>query len=108
MAPPFLPLRKLALTLALLAGAFQFAGSVPVRAESWSNGGGDTGEHHEYGADHDEVYQVQRGDLVCNSRQACGGAAAIPMNRPGWFYMPRGFYAADPPPVAPTHRHHRK
>ncbi len=108
-SPPFANLRKVALTLALLVGAAQFAGSVPARAEAWSGGDhGNGGDHDDYGADHDEVYQVQRGDLVCRSREACGGAAAIPMNRPGWFYLPHGLYLSAPPPLAPAPRHHRR
>ena len=92
-------LGRLGLTLGLLLGAAQFAISIPARATVWL-----------YGADHDEVYQVQRGDLVCHSREACGGPAAIPMNRPGWFYLPRGLYAAQPPLApgpAPVHRRHK-
>jgi hypothetical protein len=102
-------LRRGALALALLFGAAQFAGSVPARAGLWADGG--SSEDRDYGADHSEVYQVQRGDKMCRSREACGGVAAIPMNRPGWFYQPRGFYVLDPPAAAPAHlppRHHRK
>jgi hypothetical protein len=81
---------KMVLTLALLLGASQFAASVPARAQSYHDSGGNGGEHNDWAADHDEIYQVIRGDLVCNSREACGGAAAIPMNRPGWFFLPGG------------------
>ena len=99
-------LRKGAMALALVVGAAQFAGSVPARAGFWEHGNG--GDLRDWGADHDEIYQVQRGDMVCPSRQACGGAAAIPMNRPGWFYLPRE-YVSDPPPVlVPRHHHHAK
>ena len=98
-------LRKGAMALALVVGAAQFAGSVPARAGFWEHGNG--GDLRDWGADHDEIYQVQRGDLICPSREACGGAAAIPMNRPGWFYLPHGLYAAQPPvPVDPPVRHH--
>jgi hypothetical protein len=101
-------LRKIAMAVALVIGAAQFAGSVPARAGIWDGGGGGA-EDHDYNADHGEIYQIQRGDLICHSREACGGAAAIPMNRPGWFYLPRGTYmAADPPPAPVHHRHHRK
>ena len=98
--------RRLALTLALLLGAAQFAGSVPARAGLYDGGGGGA-EDHDYGADHDEIYQLQRGDKICRTRAECGGAAAIPMNRPGWFYLPHGLYAAQlPVPVDPPVRHH--
>ena len=99
--------RRLALTLALLLGAAQFAGSVPARAGLYEGGGGGA-EDHDYGADHDEIYQLQRGDKICRTRAECGGAAAIPMNRPGWYYLPRE-YVSDPPPVlVPRHHHHAK
>ncbi|MFI4994903.1 MAG: hypothetical protein ACHQAQ_03860 [Hyphomicrobiales bacterium] len=101
-------LRKVAVTFALMLGAAQFAGSVPARAGMYEGGGGGGAEDHDYGADHDEIYQVQRGDLVCNSREACGGAAAIPMNRPGWFYLPHGLYSQLAPAPAPYHHHRRK
>jgi|SRR6516162_3533768 len=82
---------KIAVAFALLLGAGQFAMSAPARAQAWEGGGHDGGaDHNDYGADHDEVYQVMRGDLICNSREACGGAAAIPMNRPGYFFLPGG------------------
>jgi hypothetical protein len=104
-ASSFSGLRKVAMTFALLLGAAQFAGSLPARAGGmWDGGGPDSGDRpNDYGADHNDIYQVQRGDLVCNSRQACGGAAAIPMNRPGWFYMPRGTYLSQQP--ARRHRY---
>jgi hypothetical protein len=101
-------LRQLTLTLALLVGAAQFAGSVPARASVFLDGGGGGTDRPDYGADHDDIYQLQRGDKICQSRAACGGAAAIPMNKPGWFYLPRGQYVADPPPAAPVPRHHRR
>jgi hypothetical protein len=107
-ASSFSGLRKIAMTFALLLGAAQFAGSLPARAGVWDGGGPDGGADrgNDYGADHNDVYQVQRGDLVCNSRQACGGAAAIPMNRPGWFYLPRGTYLSQQPAaLARAHRH---
>src|SRR5436305_10420356 len=94
-------LGKLALGFGLAFGAAQFAMSVPASAGIYSNGGGGGAESRDYGADHDEVYQVQRGDLVCRSREACGGSLAIPMNRPGWFYLPGGLYASQRP-LAPA------
>jgi hypothetical protein len=103
-------LRKGVIAAALLIGAAQFAGSAPARAQLWEHGNG--GEHPDWGADHNEIYQVQRGDLVCQSREACGGPAAIPMNRPGYWYLPGGIYLAQHPgpvaPVAPVARHPRK
>jgi len=100
-------LRKAALAFALLVGAAPFAASVPARAGFFDNGAGGP-DHNDHGADHDEVYQVQRGDLVCHSREACGGEAAIPMNRPGWYYLPRTAYVPQGfPPAVPAHLHHR-
>ncbi|SED16618.1 hypothetical protein SAMN05519104_2940 [Rhizobiales bacterium GAS188] len=94
---------KMALAFALLLGASQFAASAPARADEFRNGG-DHGDHDDWGADHSEVYQVIRGDLVCNSREACGGAAAIPMNRPGWFFLPGGLRLAQRPAAPPAGR----
>ena len=111
-------LGKAALAFALLLGAAQFAASAPARAGTWDGGGGGGGNDrtNDYGADHDEIYQVQRGDLVCNSRQACGGQAAIPMNRPGWFYLPGGMRLAqqqlmlqqEPQGYPPVRQHSRR
>jgi hypothetical protein len=105
-------LRKGIVAAALLIGAAQFAASAPARAQSWQPGGNGGADHPDWGADHNEIYQVQRGDMVCQSREACGGPAAIAMNRPGWFYLPGGIYAAQRPalvePVAPVVRHHKK
>ena len=67
--------RRLALTLALLLGAAQFAGSVPARAGLYDGGGGGA-EDHDYGADHDEIYQLQRGDKICRTRAECGFSAS--------------------------------
>jgi hypothetical protein len=82
-------LRGVAIASTLILGA-----SVLASSSAWASrhGGGGRGSdiEHDYNADHDGIYQVQRGDLVCNSREACGGPAAIPMNRPGWFYLPGG------------------
>jgi hypothetical protein len=88
--------RRAAFLSALLLGAAQFTAAVPARAGGVFDGGGGAdggGRTDDYGADHADVYQVQRGEIVCNSREACGGPAAIPMNRPGWYYMPRGMVA---------------
>ncbi|MBV9053986.1 MAG: hypothetical protein JO196_16430 [Hyphomicrobiales bacterium] len=63
----------------------------PAWANRFGGGRGGSDIEHDYNADHDGIYQVQRGDYVCNSRAACGGRAAIPMNRPGWFYLPGGY-----------------
>ncbi|SDR49639.1 hypothetical protein SAMN05519103_03962 [Rhizobiales bacterium GAS113] len=107
---------KMALAFALLLGASQFAASIPAGAGAFKGGDrGNGGEHDDWAADHSDVYQVIRGDLVCHSREACGGAAAIPMNRPGWFFLPGGAQRAQypaPPPVAyhpvPAHLKHHK
>jgi hypothetical protein len=98
--------RKGAIIAALLMGA---AASAPASAGYWHHGGNGGADRRDYGADHDEIYQVQRGDFVCQSRAQCGGVAAIPMNRPGWYYLPRGTYLAEElVPPAPTPRLHRK
>ena len=83
------------LRAATLASALILAASAVSASPAWASrhGGGRGGSdiEHDYNADHDGIYQVQRGDYVCNSRAACGGPAAIPMNRPGWFYLPGGY-----------------
>jgi hypothetical protein len=71
-----------ALAVAVLASGSASAGRF--------GGGGDN--DHDYNADKSGIYQAMRSDLVCNSRKACGGPAAIPMNRPGWFYLPGATY----------------
>lgn len=81
---------------AIFASALILAASAVSASPAWASrhgGGGRGGSdiEHDYNADHDGIYQVQRGDYVCNSRAACGGPAAIPMNRPGWFYLPGGY-----------------
>ncbi len=81
---------------ATFAAAVILAASALGANPAWATrhgGGGHGGSdiEHDYNADHDGIYQVQRGDYVCNSRAACGGLAAIPMNRPGWFYLPGGY-----------------
>jgi hypothetical protein len=79
-------------------------GSSPAFA-NWDGGA----EHSDdWNADHDGIYQVQRGDLVCDSREACGGAAAIPMNRPGYWYLPGGMLTGYHPPVPTTQPKRRR
>jgi hypothetical protein len=96
----------LATALLLCAGALVTSGP----AFAVFDGGA---EHSDsWNGDHDGIYQVQRGDLICESREACGGAAAIPMNRPGYWYLPGGMFQAYHPPVPPVwgqpaHRRHR-
>jgi hypothetical protein len=75
-------------TLILCASVLVSGPAVASRHGGGGRGGNDI--EHDYNADHDGIYQVQRGDYVCNSREACGGPAAISMNRPGWFYLPGG------------------
>ena len=84
------------LRAATFASAVMLAGSALGASPAWASrygGGGHGGSdiEHDYNADHDGIYQVQRGDYVCNSRAACGGPAAVPMNRPGWYYLPGGY-----------------
>ncbi|MBV8184763.1 MAG: hypothetical protein JOY76_08745 [Hyphomicrobiales bacterium] len=83
---------------ALLFSAGGLAGSSPVFA-NWDGGA----EHSDsWNADHDGIYQVQRGDLICETREACGGPAAIPMNRPGYWYLPGGMLQWYHPAAAPA------
>ncbi|MBV8961815.1 MAG: hypothetical protein JOY97_01835 [Hyphomicrobiales bacterium] len=92
------------------------AASLVTSSPAWAmfDGGGGGNEHqNDWNADHNDIYQVQRGDLVCDSREACGGPAAIPMNRPGYWYLPGGLYtqhrylpAPDAPYAAYQPRHH--
>jgi hypothetical protein len=110
-------LRGAAMLSALFLGVASLAASSPA----WAifDGGGAGSEHnYDWNADHNDIYQVQRGDLVCDSREACGGAAAIPMNRPGYWYLPGGLYTQHrylPGPEAPYaayhprhHKHHAR
>jgi hypothetical protein len=109
-------LRSVALISALFLGAASLATSTPAWAvfDGGDHGGSD--QQNDWNADHNDIYQVQRGDLVCQSREACGGPAAIPMNRPGYWYLPGGIYtlhrfapAPDAPYAAyhPRHHHHK-
>jgi hypothetical protein len=74
------------LAAGLLVATGALFGSVPARADS--DGGGADNRDGDYGSDHDGVYQAQRGEAVCESREACGGDEAIPMNQPGLWYRP--------------------
>ncbi|MBV9568576.1 MAG: hypothetical protein JO172_10585 [Hyphomicrobiales bacterium] len=107
-------LRGAAMISALFLGVASFATSSPALAIF---DGGHSEHQNDWNADHDDIYQVQRGDLVCQSREACGGPAAIPMNRPGYWYLPGGIYtqhrylpAPDAPYASyqPRHHHHHK
>jgi hypothetical protein len=87
-------LRRAALASALLLATIGTGQSRPALADP---AGGDGGEHNnDFNADHSGIYQVLRGDLVCDRREACGGAAAIPMNRPGFWYLPGGMLSRRP------------
>jgi hypothetical protein len=47
--------------------------------------------------------------IVCQSREACDGPAAIPMNRPGYWYLPGGMFMLHrfaPGPDAPYAAYH--
>jgi len=82
--------RRLAALLAagLLAASGALIGSLPARADP--EGGGGASESTDWGSDHDGVYEAQRGEIVCEQREACGGPAAVPMNRPGQWHSPEG------------------
>ena len=99
-------LRGAAMISALFLGVASLATSTPT----WAVFDGDHSEHqNDWNADHDDIYQVQRGDLVCQSREACGGPAAIPMNRPGYWYLPGGMFTLHrfaPGPDAPYAAYH--
>jgi hypothetical protein len=104
-------LRGAAVISALFLGVASFATSGPAYAIF---DGGRSEHQNDWNADHDDIYQVQRGDLVCQSREACGGPAAIPMNRPGYWYLPGGMFtqhrylpAPDAPYASYVPRHHR-
>jgi hypothetical protein len=87
---------RILLVTALLLSAGAFASSSPAFA-NWDGGA----EHSDsWNADHDGIYQVLRGDLICESREACGGPAAIPMNRPGYWYLPGGMLPAYRPSIS--------
>ena len=75
----------LAASLLVLGGAL----SAPLPAHADPDGGANDRDE-DYGGDHAGVYQAQRGEVVCESREECGGAEAIPMNQPGYFYGPAG------------------
>jgi hypothetical protein len=106
--------------VALISALFLGIAPLATASPAWAtfDGGGGGNEHqNDWNADHNDIYQVQRGDLVCDSREACGGPAAIPMNRPGYWYLPGGLYTLHrfaPGPEAPyaayhpRHHHHHK
>jgi hypothetical protein len=110
-------LRKSAKGLrALVTGLLFSAGALASSSPAFANWDGGAEHSDDWNADHNDIYQVQRGDLVCESREACGGPAAIPMNRPGYWYLPGGLntlhrYARGPDaPYAayhPRHYHHK-
>ena len=95
---------------ALMALSFLFSagtlvgstlGSISGSSPAFANWDGGAEHSDDWNADHDGIYQVQRGDLICESREACGGAAAVPMNRPGYWYLPGGMLPAyHPVPAA--------
>jgi hypothetical protein len=73
-------LRSVAVLSALLLGGGQYLGLTAAHADTLTG----------YSGDKNDLYHVQRGDLMCNSREACGGAAAIPADTPGYWYLPGG------------------
>ena len=88
---------------AIVASALLFsAGGLAGSSAAFANWDGGAEHSDDWNADHDGIYQVQRGDLICNSREACGGAAAIPMNRPGYWYLPGGMLQGYHPAVPPA------
>jgi hypothetical protein len=85
-------LRAAALACASLLAAAWMLNSPLAFAEA-----DDGAEHNrDFNADHADIYQVQRGDRVCTSREACGGAAAVPMNSPGLWYLRAGMLPHPP------------
>jgi hypothetical protein len=78
------------LAVGLLAASTALIVSLPARADPDGGGGSGAAERDDWSGDHDGVYQAQRGDIVCDTREACGGPAAIPMNQPGSWYLPGG------------------
>jgi hypothetical protein len=87
--------RRLGILLAagLLVVAGALFGTMPARADDGTGTGGGPGggETRADGtaSDHDGIYQVQRGEVVCESREACG-PNAIPMGQTGEWYRPNG------------------
>ncbi|MBV9568577.1 MAG: hypothetical protein JO172_10590 [Hyphomicrobiales bacterium] len=87
---PFL--RAMTLAAAFVLGAGGTIHAIPAFADV-----DDGAEHsHDFNADHDGIFQVQRGDRICYTRDACGGAAAVPMNTPGLWTMPGGMMHHPP------------
>ncbi|MBV8184761.1 MAG: hypothetical protein JO216_21085 [Hyphomicrobiales bacterium] len=87
-----MPARALALGSALALAVGGMGRALPAFADV-----DDGAEHsHDFNADHDGIFQVQRGDRICYTREACGGAEAIPMNTPGLWTMPGGMMPHKP------------
>lgn len=96
-------LRKSARGLrALMAGLLFSVGALAGSSPAFANWDGGAEHSDDWNADHDGIYQVLRGDLICESREACGGPAAIPMNRPGYWYLPGGMLQGYHPPAPPA------
>ncbi|MBV8961816.1 MAG: hypothetical protein JOY97_01840 [Hyphomicrobiales bacterium] len=89
--------RRALLRAVTLASAFVLAGGGMIHAVPAFADVDDGAEHsHDFNADHDGIFQVQRGDRICYTREACGGAAAVPMNTPGLWTMPGGMMPHPP------------
>jgi hypothetical protein len=77
--------RRLGILLAasLLVASGVLFGSVPSRADEGggAGAGGADARGDESGADHDGIYQAQRGEPACDSRDACG--EAVSASHPG-------------------------
>jgi hypothetical protein len=86
--------RKCLLTAFLLS-----SGALVTSGPAFAVFDGGAEHNDDWNGDHDSIYQVQRGDLICETREACGGAAAIPMNRPGYWYLPGGMFQGYHPVV---------
>ena len=96
-------IRTLVATVLLVSG-----GALAISSPALATFDGGAEHSDSWNGDHDGIYQVQRGDLICESRDACGGPAAIPMNRPGYWYLPGGmFHAYHPSVSAPVARPRR-
>ncbi|MBV9754661.1 MAG: hypothetical protein JO188_19235 [Hyphomicrobiales bacterium] len=89
--------RRVHLRAVALASALAFATGGMLHAVPAFADVDDGAEHsHDFNADHDGIFQVQRGDRICYTREACGGAAAVPMNTPGLWTMPGGMLVHPP------------
>jgi hypothetical protein len=88
---PFaLRLLRVAVLSALPLGSGQILGSTPAGADTLTG----------YSGDKNDIYHVQQGDLMCSSREACGGAAAVPAGTPGYWYLPGGLLKKQQQPQA--------